>query len=233
MWAPFMSVPGWKTAQVREDVLAELSRLVPARPDGFVQVGIDGVDGSGKTTFADALAEHLRLRGRAVVRIRADGFLNPRAIRHRRGRDSPEGFFLDSYDVPRLRLDVLDPFSPHGSGRYRESALDLAADLPLERPWQQAEPGAVLVLDGMFLHRDELVDTWDLSVLLDVPFAETARRMSLRDGSNPDPEHPSMRRYVEGQRLYFRTCDPRSRADVVIDNTDVDGPRIVDGQARR
>jgi uridine kinase len=218
---------------VRDDVLDAISARVLARPDGFVRVGIDGVDGSGKTTFADALAAHLLAHTRDVVRIRADDFLNPRAIRHRHGRDSPEGFFLDSYDVPRLRLDVLDPFSPHGSGRYRESALDPATDLPLEPPWQQAEPGAVLVLDGMFLHRDELVDAWDISVLLDVPFAETVRRMSVRDGTNPDPEHPSMRRYVEGQRLYFRTCDPRSRADVVIDNTDVDGPRIVDGQARR
>ncbi len=42
-----------------------------------------------------------------------------------------------------------------------------------------------------------------------------------------------MRRYVEGQRLYFRTCDPRARADVVVDNSDVDDPRIVPRQARR
>jgi uridine kinase len=78
-----------------------------------------------------------------------------------------------------------------------------------------------------------LVDAWDISVLLDVPFTETVRRMSVRDGTSPDPEHSTMRRYVEGQRLYFRTCDPRSRADVVIDNSDVDEPRIVDVQTRR
>jgi uridine kinase len=218
---------------VRDDVLAEVASLVPDRPDGFVRVGIDGVDGSGKTTFADALAEHLRAVGRDVVRIRADDFLNPRAVRHRRGRDSPEGFFLDSYDVPRLRLDVLDPFSPSGTGRYRDSALDLAADLPLDPQWQQAPLGAVLVLDGMFLHRDELAGEWDVSVLLDVPFAETLRRMAGRDGSHPDPEHPSMRRYVEGQRLYLRTSHPSARADLAVDNTDVTDPQVVRRQARR
>jgi uridine kinase len=188
---------------VRADVLARIAALVPERPHGFARVGVDGVDGAGKTTFADALAAHLRTAGRPVVRVSADDFLHPRAVRHRRGRDSPEGFFHDSYDLDRLRLDVLEP------------------------PWQQARPGSVLVLDGMFLHRDELVGTWDVSVLLDVPFEETARRMSVRDGSNPDPQHPSMRRYVEGQRLYFRLCDPRGRASVVVDNTDPERPRIV------
>jgi uridine kinase len=91
----------------------------------------------------------------------------------------------------------------------------------------------VLVLDGMFLHRDELAGEWDVSVLLDVPFAETLRRMAGRDGSHPDPEHPSMRRYVEGQRLYLRTSHPSARADLVVDNTDVTDPQVVRRQARR
>jgi uridine kinase len=216
-----------QTRDVRADVLGRIAGLVPERPHGFVRVGVDGVDGAGKTTFADALGEHLSAEGREVVRVRADDFLHPRALRHRRGRDSPEGFFRDSYDLDRLHLDVLDPFAPLGSGRHRLAALDLEADTPLEPPWQQAAAGSVLVLDGMFLHRDDLVGTWDVSVLLDVPFAETARRMAVRDGSDPDPHHPTMRRYVEGQQLYFRLCDPRERADVVVDNTDPHAPRIV------
>lgn len=208
------------------DVLAAVSSRLPRR-SGSVRVGIDGVDGSGKTTFADSLADHLRAAGRAVVRIREDDFLNPRAVRYRLGRDSPEGYLADSYDLDRLRSDVLDPFGPGGGGRYRERSLDLAADAALDPPWLQAPSDAVLVVDGMFLHRDELVGTWDVSVLLDVPFEETCRRMALRDGSHPDPEHPTMRRYVEGQRLYLARCRPAERATFVIDNTDVAEPRIV------
>jgi len=212
---------------VRDDVLGTIAALVPARPDGYVRVGVDGVDGAGKTTFADALAAYLEASGRSCVRIRADDFLNPRAVRHRRGRQSPEGFFHDSYDLGRLRADVLGPFAPSGSGRYRDRALDLVSDTGLDPPWAQAAVGTVLVLDGMFLHRDELAGVWDVSVLLDVPFAETARRMAVRDGSEPDPEHPSMRRYVEGQRLYLRSCRPHERAHVVVDNTDPLDPVVV------
>ena len=212
---------------MRTDVLAQIAARSPTRPDGFVRVGIDGVDGAGMTTFADALAAYVLDRGRPVVRVRADDFLHPRAVRHRRGRDSPEGFFHDSYDVDRLRVDVLEPFAPRGSGRYRDRSLDLAADTLLDPLWQQAAPGTALVLDGMFLHRDELVGIWDVSVFLDVPFPETARRMSVRDGTDPDTAHPTMRRYVEGQRIYLRTCSPRESASVIVDNTDPADPRVL------
>jgi len=48
--------------------------------------------------------------------------------------------------------------------------------------------------------------------------------MAARDGSNPHPQHPSMRRYVDAQRTYFQSCSPAKRADLVIDNTDWDRP---------
>jgi uridine kinase len=93
-------------------------------------------------------------------------------------------------------------------------------------PWAVGPPGVVLVLDGLFLHRDELHDLWELSVFLDVPFDVTAARMAARDGSNPDPHNPSMRRYVDAQRTYFKSCTPAKRADLVVDNTDWDRPAL-------
>jgi uridine kinase len=70
---------------------------------------------------------------------------------------------------------------------------------------------------------------WDLSVFLEVPFHVTAKRMADRDGTDPDPEHPGMRRYVEAQRIYFTVCSPQQRADVLIDNEELDAPRIIRG----
>jgi uridine kinase len=121
---------------------------------------------------------------------------------------------------------VLEPFAPGGSRRYRPAAHDLATDAVLDTPPQPAPRDAVLVVDGLFLHRDELADAWDLSVFLDVPFTETARRMAVRDGTPGDPDHPGMRRYVEAQRIYFAACDPPRRATAVVDNSDVNVPRL-------
>lgn len=98
----------------------------------------------------------------------------------------------------------------------------------------QAPENAVVIVEGMFLHRDELADWWDYSCFLDVPFTETARRMAVRDGSHPDPEHESMRRYVRGQRLYFESAKPWQRATRVVDNTDPAAPRILSpGEAQQ
>jgi len=191
------------------------------------RVAVDGPDGAGKTTFADELAAAVRAVGRPVVRVSLDDFHQVRAVRYRRGRESPVGFWQDSFNYRRFWSDVLEPFAPGGSRVYRAAAHDLATDTVLCPEPRTAPPGSVLVVDGLFLHRDEIVQAWDLSVFLDVPFSETAKRMALRDGTNPDPAHPSMRRYVEAQRIYFNACAPHDRADLLIDNADVSAPRFI------
>jgi uridine kinase len=212
----------------RHDVIGHVARRIPVRGDGAcLRVAVDGPDGSGKSTFADELAAAARSLGRPVVRVSLDDFHNVRAVRYRQGRDSPQGFWQDSYDYQRFRGDVLEPFAPGGVRRYRQVAHDLATDEALDPPLRTAAPGSVLIVDGLFLHRDEIGNVWDLSVFLDVPFDVTAKRMAHRDGTNPDPEHPEMRRYVEAQRIYFASCSPQQRADILIDNEDFEEPRIV------
>jgi uridine kinase len=190
----------------------------PAAEPGVVRVGIDGVDGAGKTVFADELARALAAKGTPVIRATVDGFHRPRADRYQRGRRSPEGYFADSYDYDRLRAKLLDPLSPGGTGIYRTVAFDQHTDTAIQALPRRAVPGSVLVFDGIFLHRDELRDYWDFSVFLRVGFDVSFRRMSARDGSPADPKAPENRRYLEGQGLYLRTCDPEHRATLVIDN---------------
>lgn len=210
---------------IRVEVLAWLAdRILATRAR---RIAVDGVDGAGKTTFATGLTGALEARGATVASVSIDDFHHRRAVRHRRGKDSPEGFWYDSHDYPTLRADLLDPFAPGGSGRYRTASHALDTDELLPGGWMSVQPDTLLILEGIFLHRDELVELWDFSMFLDVAFEVTARRMATRDGSNPDPEHPSMRRYVEGQRIYLRECAPRDRADVVIDNTDPAAPVII------
>jgi uridine kinase len=179
---------------------------------------VDGVDGSGKTTFASRLAAAIEVAGRPAVIVHEDDFLAPREVRYRLGRESPEGYFRDSYDLAALVERVLDPLRPGGDRRVQRRVFDHRTDAPIAAPVEEVPVNAVVIVEGMFLHRDELVTRWDWSVFLDVPFTVTAGRMAQRDGSHPDPEHPTMRRYVEGQRIYLATCHPRERATVVLDN---------------
>lgn len=189
-------------------------------------IAIDGVDGSGKTTFARALADHVG--DRPTIVLHADDFLNVSAIRHARGRTSPEGFWLDSYNYAAMREFALEPLGRRGSGLYRSSSYDSARDIATRGDQQQSSDDALVLVEGLFLHRDEMLGFWDYSIFLDVPFSETARRMAERNGSHRDPEHPSMRRYVVGQRLYFAAARPWERANLVIDNSQPDEAKFIE-----
>lgn len=215
-------------SRARADLLAQIADLVPEpSAPSCVRVAVDGVDGSGKSVFAGQLADELRTRGRPVAEVSLDDFHHVRAIRYRRGRTSPVGFWLDSFDHQRFVADVMAPLGPGGSGRYRPRLHDLATDEILDVPTEVVTPGSVLLVDGLFLHREELAEHWDFSIFLQVPFEKTARRMAARDGSDPDPAHPSMERYVEAQRLYYAERTPWQRATVVVDNADLERPRLV------
>ncbi len=201
--------------------MPDLAPIVDATPQvpRATLVAVDGVDGSGKSTFADLLVTEYFNRRRAALVVHMDDFLNPRAIRYRMGRTSPHGFFLDTYDLGAFTANILEPLRPGGSREIVPRAFDLRTDSPLNDDPVAVPPQAVVIVEGMFLHRDELFEHWDLSVFLDVPFTITASRMARRDGTNPDPGHPSMSRYVDGQRIYFDKCRPAERAAFVIDNS--------------
>jgi uridine kinase len=87
----------------RLSVLAPLAARLAELPHP-ARVAIDGVDAAGKTTLAGELAA--RLPG--ATRVSADDFLRPREERYRRGRESPLGYYLDSFDHDALRAAVLD-----------------------------------------------------------------------------------------------------------------------------
>jgi len=120
-----------------------------------------------------------------------------------------------------------DTRSPDQGTRVTPLQGTYPSDRVLNPAHKVAPAGSVVVVDGLFLHRDELVGVWDFSIFLDVPFEVTAKRMATRDGTVPDPQHASMRRYVEAQQLYLGVCAPQQRASVVIDNTVLDAPRLV------
>lgn len=211
----------WHDRRMEHDALTVVAELVvAAAPGRRALVAVDGAGGSGTTTFAAHLAERVRPR-RPVLMVHADDFLAPPHVRHARGRYSPEGFWLDAYDVPALVRDVLDPLGLGGHGRYRATRADGLATPGVALV---APPDAVVLVEGTFLLRDGLAHRWHVAVHLDVPLSEATRRMAAREGRALDD--PVWERYAGAQRLYTRAAHPRERATVVVDTTDVTAPRV-------
>jgi uridine kinase len=210
--------------------IAELaSKVVLGKTPAITRVAINGVDGSGKSYMADALAEALVQRGERVIQSSVDFFHNPRSVRYAKGRDSPEGFYRDSFSIEALKTRLLEPLGPGGCRVYKTKHFDYRMDQTVDADAETARDGDVLVFDGIFLFTPELTPLWDVKVFLEVSFEETFRRMMIRDGSDPEEHAASNRRYRLGQQLYLDECRPAELADIVIDNRDFDHPRFMRG----
>lgn len=212
-------------------MLGELTdRLLALRPGERAVVALDGVDGAGKTVLARELAALLDGR-REVHRAGVDGFHRPRALRYARGRTA-ESFYRDSYDHDAVRTRLVGPF--RAGDPWARAVFDVEADHPVEDPRPAAGEDALLIVDGIFLHRPELAGLWNASLWVEVPFEVSVPRGNARFGPVDevarDPASPANARYVGGQRTYLAEVVPGSRATWVLDNTDLEHPVL--GAAR-
>lgn len=170
----------------------------------MTRIGVDGVDGAGKTSLAEEIAQLLTKRGRPCVRISLDYFERPPAERYARGELSPEGYYLDAFDVERLHAHVLSIGGP---------------------------PELVVVADGIFLQRPELVGLWDATVWVDADLAAAATRARKRDIIGTESLERELerydRRYLPAQQRYIEEQRPHERATFVLRNTGLTDPDLV------
>jgi uridine kinase len=114
-------------------------------------------------------------------------------------RPPPQEYYPDSFDL----------------GGFREAVVALDEDM---------------VADGVFLHHPELEDLWALSIFLEVDREVARERGIARDASwMENARERYTTRYVPGEARYLEEVDPASRADVVIDMTDLAQPRLLRG----
>jgi uridine kinase len=218
---------GVERAELLDRVADAVVALMPGHP---LRVGVDGVCGAGKTTFATALAARLAETGRPVIRLDPDGFHNVREVRYRQGRESARGYYEDAFDFESLQRLTLEPLGPGGSRRYAVQVHDLETDEVLPS-WADAPADAIVVFDETFLQRDGLRDHWDVVIFLDVRRQRAVERGVQRDAERLGGEATTRgayeSRYMAACDIYLAEQDPRGRASIVIDNDDPANPRLV------
>jgi hypothetical protein len=223
--------PTGRRAVVLAQLAAHLTTLGAGRR---VVVAIDGVDGAGKTVLGRELAA-LVVPHREAHRVSVDGFHRPRSQRYAHGRTA-ETFYRDSYDHDAIRQRLVEPF--RAGEPWVRAVHDVEREVVVDRaPEPAAGPGALLLVDGIFLHRPELADLWDAGVWLQVPFEVSVPRGNARFGAvladEADPASAVNARYVGGQRIYLAAVDPADRATWVLDNTDLTAPLLTGSAAGR
>lgn len=220
----------------RSELLGYLSsKILEIEKDSPILIGIDGIDASGKTTLADELAEYLKDSIEYdIIRASIDGFHNPEKIRYAKGKDSPQGYFYDSFNFPMVIDKLLNPLYS-GNLEYKTRAFDHSTDSEVILSTQKANNNSILIMDGIFLLRPELINYWDLKIFLEVDFKVALQRNISRQ-LKEDPTFSEQKiidrynsRYMPGQKLYFKEVNPKDKSDIIVHNSNFESPTLVKG----
>lgn len=190
-------------------------------------IAINGIDGSGKTTFAVRLATALAAHGVGVLVLHVDDFRRP-VHWTRPDRDEGTIYLEDYYDFGAIEACVA-----------AFTAGELYASRPLydernDRGGGEAEVRfdgiAVVIVEGVFTLRLPSAAR-HYRVFLSASF-DTARRRIIARRSPPwrtvdEFEARIARRYIPAQRRYLAETTPERSADVLVDNEDLEQPRLL------
>ena len=130
------------------------------------------------------------------------------------GREDPDLFYTDWFDLGAIAREVLDPIGPGGSGQVLPRLWDAESDRAYRAQYVELKPGGVVLLEGPFLIGAGL--SFDLTVHLSVSTAALARRTADEDAWTL----PAYRRYEQEQ-------DPLETADISVRCDDPEHPALV------
>ena len=194
-------------------------------------IAISGKDASGKTIMANILAEYLKKKtSRQIIRISADDFMNQRSIRRTPTGSEGESCYKYTFNFDLLKKFVLEPLQVNGSYIYKTKVFDQSTDCEMISDNQKANDDAIVIIDGVFLFRKDLVNYWSLKVLLetddDVLIERGALRDAVRIGSYIEARDKYINRYIASQTIYYNEEYPEKVADIIVNNNDYNSPVV-------
>ncbi|KGI84216.1 uridine kinase [Exiguobacterium mexicanum] len=176
-------------------------------------VAIDGLSGAGKTTLVD------QMRGIATneVVLHIDDFIVERHRRYATGQSEAMEYYALQWDV-ELLVETL--FKPLREGQtnltlpYYERDQDAVNMRTIE-----IAPNTLVLIEGIFLLRDEWRPYFDYIVYLDCPREVRYERVLNRDtyiGDLSERLAKYERRYWPGEAHYIKTINPQAQADQIV-----------------
>jgi len=217
---------------LRNELISEIAnRILSLNLEHPIRVGVSGITASGKTTLANELMEELLIRKNDVVRTSIDHFHNPRAVRYRQGKESAIGYYDDAHDYTSFKQKLLIPLGPGGNLHYQTISLDLDKDEFVNTELKVAKRESIFIIDGTFLFKNELSNLYDYKIFVNTDFEIARERGAKREegsfGSYEKAEKMFINRYHAASKLYLEEHVPQLKADIVINNDDLENPYFV------
>jgi len=212
------SVPPLDTQLI--DVVHEIAAIV--RSNGkqrAVVVAMSGIDGSGKTRLSTQLAAKIEAAGLKTALIGVDAWQHPQTVRLG-GGGSGVHFYKHSIRFADLFAQVVEPIRVQRSLQLRTRGIRTDSDVPFDLVYDLRDVDVIL-LEGIFLFRRDLVDRYDLRVWVECSF-ETALQRAVERNVEKLPSKQLMMDYKTiyhaAQRHHFSVDAPRRSADIVLLN---------------
>lgn len=187
-----------------------------------VRVGINGIEGTGKTVFCNKLTQYLIQNKLNAIPVSIDGYHNTKEIRYKQGRDSAKGYYEDGYSEMEFVEKVLKS-SQNQKPNYTAMVHDLETDEVLHLKPETLSENAIIVTDGAYLFKDIYVPHWDLKIYLKTYFETAANRGINRDlqllGGFEKAKEKYANRYHLASKMYIEANEPENKADIIINNS--------------
>lgn len=212
------------------EIIAHRIRAIQNVKSKPIRVAINGIEGTGKTVFAEKLSNYLTDKGFIAKQVTIDGFHFNKERRYRQGRDSGKGYYEDCYNEMSFVEKVLKA-SQAENPHITAATHDLESDEYLDLEPIEIDPQTVLITDGAYLFKAIYRDHWDLKVYLKTSFETAMSRGINRDmaslGGFDQTKEKFIKRYHEASRIYIAENEPEKQADIVFDNSDFEDLRLV------
>lgn len=181
--------------------------------DCSLLIGIDGLGGSGKTTYALNLQHQLK---NAIV-IHLDDFIHTREVRYNEQFEEWHCYYYVQWRYDYLIEKLLEPLK---NGLAVHDTIELY-DKPVDSYRMQTfdiPVGTTVIVEGIFLQRPELRAYFDKVIYLETNRDTRMKRALDRDGyigNGADITRHYEQRYFPAEDMYVEQCDPAGLADAV------------------
>ena len=169
-------------------------------------VGINGIDCSGKTTFAKAMSKYFSYYKIVNNHLDIDTFNNP-VIES----ETYQAYVSDSWDEEDLN-------------KYYKLIINYSDAIRAVSEYKKKYP--LVILEGIFIYKPQLADLFDLKIYLDIDISlgrkRFAKRRSLKQDKRPFEIYDEI--WMLSHIRYESEVHPKQISDLVIDYNDESKP---------
>ena len=181
-------------------------------------IGIDGLGGTGKTTIAEELKLQLNNKNYNSVILHIDDFIHPKDIRYDESKEEWYCYYNLQWRYDYLIEEILMPIKKGKKIDKPVEIYDKDHDIySLEKI--KIPQGSILLLEGIFLQREELREYFDSIIYLDTPKEIRLNRVINRDryiGNCENIKSRYERRYFPAEEKYIEEYCPIKNADFLL-----------------